>query len=155
MSDDATRLLGEAARAAGQAYAPYSGLSVGAAIVAADGRAFTGCNVENASYGLSLCAERVAVFKAVSEGARAFRAIAVTLADGRAIPPCGACCQVLAEFNPGMQVILPGAGGEPTISTLDRFLAAPFRPDHLAAAGEPPAAGPATGASPAAPEGSA
>lgn len=131
--EEAVRLLGEAARAAGRAYAPYSGFPVGAALLAGDGRAFTGCNVENASYGLSICAERVAVFKAVSEGARHLRAIAVGLPDGRPVPPCGACCQVLAEFNPEMQVILPGAGGEPAVLTLDRFLAAPFRPGHLAA----------------------
>lgn len=130
--EDAERLLGEATRAAERAYAPYSGLLVGAAVLGMDGRTFSGCNVENASYGLSICAERVAAFKAVSEGVRKLRAVAVTCRDGPAIPPCGACCQVLAELNPGMQVILPGANGEPDVTTLDRYLAVPFRPDHLA-----------------------
>lgn len=87
-----------ASEAAKLAYAPYSGYRVGAALLAADGRVFTGCNVENASYGLTNCAERTALFKAVSEGARKFKAIAI--AGGTASPayPCGACRQALAEF---------------------------------------------------------
>ncbi len=87
----------EAARQAQQrAYAPYSGYAVGAAVRTTDGRLFTGCNIENASYGLSVCAERVAVFRAVADGARSIQAVAVVTQDGAT--PCGACRQVLMEF---------------------------------------------------------
>lgn len=89
--------LVQAARAARQyAYAPYSDYPVGAAVRTADGRVFTGCNVENASYGLSICAERVAVFNAIAAGAREIAAVAVCTPDGGT--PCGACRQVLTEF---------------------------------------------------------
>lgn len=90
------RLVTSAREARRTAYAPYSGYAVGAAVWSEDGRLFTGVNVENASYGLSICAERVAVFRAVSEGARRIQAVAVVTRDGGA--PCGACRQVLAEF---------------------------------------------------------
>lgn len=125
-AEEAARLLAEADEAAGRAYAPYSRLRVGAALLAAGGRVVSACNVENASYGLSICAERAAVFKAVSEGVRRFAAVAVTLRGLRPVPPCGACCQVLAEFNPAMQVILPGPDGNPFFYTLDQLLALPF-----------------------------
>lgn len=88
------------------AYAPYSHFQVGAALLAKDGRVFTGCNVENASYGATNCAERTAVFKAVSEGCREFDAIAIVASSGECIPPCGICRQVLAEFMPEGKVIL-------------------------------------------------
>lgn len=88
-----------AARAAREkAYAPYSGYAVGAAVRTADGRVFTGCNVENASYGLSVCAERTAVFSAIAAGARQIVAVAVCTPDGGT--PCGACRQALIEFAP-------------------------------------------------------
>lgn len=90
------RLVASAREARRTAYAPYSGYAVGAAVWSEDGRLFTGVNVENASYGLSICAERVAVFRAVSEGARRIQAVAVVTRDGGT--PCGACRQVLAEF---------------------------------------------------------
>lgn len=91
-------LLLAAAQARSQAHCPYSGFHVGAALLSDDGRIFTGCNVENASYGLTICAERSAVFAAVANGTRQFRAMAI-VADGAAMPyPCGACRQVLAEF---------------------------------------------------------
>ena len=93
-------LAREARKAARLAYAPYSRFKVGAALLAEDGRVFTGCNVENASYGLTNCAERTAVFKAVSEGARRFTALAIAGGEGEAAMPCGACRQVLAEFCP-------------------------------------------------------
>ncbi len=93
-------LASAAIEAAQRAYAPYSKFKVGAALLAEDGRVFTGCNVENASYGLTNCAERTAVFKAVSEGATRFAAIAIAGGVGDVAMPCGACRQVLAEFCP-------------------------------------------------------
>jgi len=82
-----------------QAYAPYSGFAVGAAVMASDGRIFTGCNVENISYGLTQCAERVAIGSAIAAGAREFLALAVVADTRQPISPCGACRQVMAEFN--------------------------------------------------------
>lgn len=90
-----------AEKAAGAAYAPYSRFRVGAALLADDGRIFTGCNVENRSFGLTICAERTAVTKAVSEGCRAFSALAIAAPDSEVpVGPCGACRQVLSEFMP-------------------------------------------------------
>jgi cytidine deaminase len=98
MNADPLHLLAEATQAAAHAYCPYSRFRVGAAALAEDGRVFRGCNVENASYGLTVCAERNAVAAAVAAGARRIAALAV-VADGEALPyPCGACRQVLAEF---------------------------------------------------------
>ena len=94
------KLAGMAIEASAKAYAPYSKFKVGAALLAEDGRIFTGCNVENASYGLTNCAERTAVFKGVSEGAMRFTALAVAGGEGEVAMPCGACRQVLAEFLP-------------------------------------------------------
>lgn len=103
-----------AVKAAENAYCPYSGFRVGAALLAADGQIFTGCNIENASFSLTNCAERTAVFKAVSEGVREFRAIAVAgSSDGdfsRRCVPCGACLQVLREFGGDDLVIILSDG---------------------------------------------
>ena len=99
-SPNLTTLALAAIEASNRAYAPYSKFKVGAALLAEDGRVFTGCNVENASYGLTNCAERTAVFKAVSEGATRFKAIAIAGGVGDVAMPCGACRQVLAEFCP-------------------------------------------------------
>jgi len=94
-----TDSLGAAALAArGNALAPYSNFRVGAALEDNDGRVHTGCNIENATYGLTLCGERVAVFKAISEGSRHFRRIAVAADTDTLTPPCGACRQILWEF---------------------------------------------------------
>jgi cytidine deaminase len=87
-------------------YSPYSHLRVGAALLTADGKVYTGTNVENAAYGLSNCAERTAVFKAVSEGSRNFSAIAITSSGGGFTYPCGMCRQVLYEFGPDIRVIV-------------------------------------------------
>ncbi len=100
-------LVRRAVRAAAQSYSPYSEFPVGAAVRTADGRVFTGCNVENASYGLTVCAERTAVFAAVAAGARRLRAVAIAGGRGHAARPCGACLQVLAEFgDPGLVLLL-------------------------------------------------
>lgn len=88
------------------AYAPYSNFKVGAALLCTDGTVYTGCNVENASYGVCNCAERTAVFKAVSEGRRDFSAIAIVSSAGGETFPCGVCRQVLAEFAPNIRVVL-------------------------------------------------
>ena len=105
MEREMTQKLYETAKAAAtNAFAPFSNFHVGAALLAADGRIFTGCNVENSSYGATICAERTALVKAVSEGARQFTAIAVVSQDGEAWP-CGICRQVLYEFSPEMLVI--------------------------------------------------
>jgi len=94
-------------KATKQSYAPYSKFPVGAALLTAGGDVFVGCNVENASYGLTLCAERVAVMKAVSEGKRKFAALMVVGGEGKAVRPCGACLQVLAEFcAPDFPIVL-------------------------------------------------
>lgn len=106
---DDRELVRAAVEAREKAYAPYSGFRVGAALLTRSGRVFTGANVENASYGLSVCAERVAAFKAVAEGEREFEAIAV--ATGNGVLPCGACRQVLNEFGPDMRVIVADAEG--------------------------------------------
>jgi cytidine deaminase len=101
---DAKRLLELARAARRSAYAPYSRFAVGAALLAADGRVFTGVNIENASYGLTVCAERVALWKAISDGARDFVALAVAGPPRAEAAPCGACRQVLAEFAPTLMV---------------------------------------------------
>lgn len=94
------------------AHAPYSNFKVGAALESEDGRIFTGCNIENASYGLTMCAERVAMFKAISEGARRFRAIAVVTGSAALTPPCGACRQILWEFAGDLLVELGNEHGQ-------------------------------------------
>ena len=95
-----------------RSYSPYSHFPVGAAIECADGSVYTGCNIENAAYGPSICAERVAVFKAVSEGKRDFVRIAVAGATKAFCAPCGVCRQVLQEFAPELEVILVNCDGE-------------------------------------------
>lgn len=94
------------------AYVPYSGFPVGAAVECADGAVYTGCNIENAAYGPTVCAERTAIFKAVSEGRRAFRRIAIAADTEGFTYPCGVCRQVMVEFSPDMDVILVNRRGE-------------------------------------------
>ena len=101
-----TELVDAARRARERAFAPYSKFKVGAALETADGLVITGCNVENSTYGLTVCAERVAVLKAVSEGHRAFRRIAVVADTQAPTPPCGPCRQILWEFCGDIDVIL-------------------------------------------------
>ncbi|MEZ5319890.1 MAG: cytidine deaminase [Vicinamibacterales bacterium] len=109
MSDserDANRLVAAARAAREHAIAPFSGFRVGAALLAADGRIVTGCNIENASYGLTMCAERVALFAALSGGIRAFRHVAVVADTAAPTAPCGACRQLLWEFCGDVPVVL-------------------------------------------------
>lgn len=101
-----SELILMAKKAAGQAYAPYSQFYVGAALLTEEGDVFTGCNIENASFGATNCAERTAIFKAVSEGYRSFLKIAVVAKDGSTAYPCGICLQVMQEFMPKGIIIL-------------------------------------------------
>ena len=109
-----------------RAYAPYSNFRVGAALEAMSGEVFVGCNVENASYGLAMCAERTALFKAVSEGAREFAAVAVTAGKAEDASPCGACRQALFEFSPDMWVIWQAGRGKVVKKRLRKLLDAGF-----------------------------
>ena len=130
--DQTTRLtlLKQAAEARLLAYAPYSHYPVGAALLSSNGRVFTGVNIENAAYPTGICAERVAVFKAVSEGEKSFTAIAVVTANGGT--PCGSCRQVLSEFSHDMLVIIgDGAGNFLRETTLSALLPEAFGPGHL------------------------
>jgi cytidine deaminase len=119
--------LVEAARAARlHAHSPFSRFLVGAALLGADGNVFTGCNIENATYGLTVCAERVAVFKAVSEGCRSFTRIAVVADTHEATPPCGACRQILWEFGGDLEVILANLTDTKTVHRMRDLLPYPF-----------------------------
>lgn len=120
------KLIRAAAAAREKAYAPYSGFRVGAALLTRKGHCYTGCNVENVSYGLSCCAERVALFKAVSEGERDFEAIAVTGGTEDYCAPCGACRQALAEFGAGIKVIMADCRGGYRVRTVGQLMPAPF-----------------------------
>jgi cytidine deaminase len=117
----------DAARAARlNAFAPFSHFQVGAALETTDGRIVTGCNVENATYGLTVCAERVAVFKAISEGLRPFRRVAVVADTVAPTPPCGACRQVLWEFGGDLEIILANLTTETGRFQLKDLLPHPF-----------------------------
>lgn len=119
--NSADSLIIAATEARHAAYAPYSHFPVGAAVLTRDGRVFSGCNVENLSYGLSVCAERNALFHAVTAGARDFSAIAVVADSRKPISPCGACRQVMAEFG-DFAVISATLGGERFESTVSALL---------------------------------
>lgn len=125
------RLVLVAREARRNAYAPYSRVKIGAAVLTAKGQVFTGCNVENASYGLSCCAERTALFKAVSEGHRDIVAIAVVGKSADFTRPCGACRQVMVEYNPKMKVLRRGIDGFKADTTVDKLLPSAFSPPEL------------------------
>ena len=118
--------MAEAEKARRQAYAPYSKFLVGAALLTRGGRVVHGCNVENASFGLSICAERNAVWKAVSEGERDFVAVAVTAGTAGGASPCGACRQVLQEFAPGILVYWRNGSGGIAKESIAGLLRRPF-----------------------------
>ena len=127
-------LVAAAAAARERAFAPFSKFRVGAALEAEDGTIVTGCNVESASYGLTMCAERVAVFKGVSDGRVRFKRVAVVADTERPTPPCGACRQVLWEFAPDAEVVLANLAG-----TVRRFAMRELLPEAFDATqlGEP------------------
>jgi len=120
------RLIAEAFRSRGNAVSKRSGFSVGAAIEAEDGTIYGGCNVENSTYGLTVCAERVAIWKALSEGVRRFRAVAVVTGADEPTPPCGACRQILWEFAGDVPVVSATAGGKRKLYRMSDLLPEPF-----------------------------
>lgn len=126
------KALVKAARAARKhSYSPYSRFRVGAAVLTAGGKIFTGCNIENSSFGLTICAERTALFKAVSEGQRRFVALAIATDEAGFIPPCGACRQVIQDLAPGATVILCDRAGRTRTYSAEELLPHPFGPADL------------------------
>ncbi len=119
-------LITAALQARENAHAPFSKFKVGAAVEDSTGRIHTGCNVENATYGLTICAERVAIFKAVSEGARQFKRVAVVADTDKLTPPCGACRQILWEFCGDVEIVLANLKGESEKLRLGALLPRPF-----------------------------
>jgi len=128
VSGEMDELISAARRARERAYAPYSGFNVGAALRGVSGDIYTGCNVENVSYGLGICAERVAMVSAVAAGEQSITALAVVTADHQLTPPCGACRQFLAEFAPdSLPVILANLEGLSEQTTFGALLPRAFR----------------------------
>lgn len=126
------QLMKQAIEARSNAYVPYSKFPVGAALLTADGKVYTGCNIENAGYSLTNCAERTAVFKAVSEGIKNFTALAVSADTPGPVSPCGACRQVLAEFcPPDMPVYLTNLKGDVQETTISELLPGAFSTEDL------------------------
>lgn len=119
-------LIQQARAAREHAHASYSHFKVGAALLADDGQVFTGCNVENATYGLTICAERVAVFKALSEGVRKFAMIAIITATHDLTPPCGACRQIIWEFCGDIPVVMANLDGKREQFQMSSLLPRPF-----------------------------
>ena len=124
-------LIAAATHARENAHAPFSKFKVGAAVEDASGRIHSGCNVENATYGLTICAERVAIFKAISEGARAFTRIAVVADTETLTPPCGACRQILWEFCGDVEIVLANLSGKSETLRLGELLPRPFDSSFL------------------------
>ena len=124
-------LIAAARSAREYAHAPYSDFRVGAALRANSGRIFTGCNVENSTYGLTLCAERVAIFKAISEGERGFNSIAVVTDTDSLTPPCGACRQIIWEFCGDANVVLANLQGKIELHRMSALFPKPFDQSFL------------------------
>ena len=126
------KYIEEANKMLSKAYIPYSKFPVGAALVTKKGKIYTGCNIENASYGLCNCAERTAIFKAVSEGERDFSYLVITGETDGPISPCGACRQVIAEFcDPKMPVLLTNVKGDEKEVTVEQLLPGAFSIEDL------------------------
>ncbi|HEX4137509.1 MAG TPA: cytidine deaminase [Bryobacteraceae bacterium] len=119
-------LISAALQARENAHAPFSKFKVGAAVEDDTGRIHAGCNIENATYGLTVCAERIAVFKAISEGVRAFKRIAVVADTDVLTPPCGACRQILWEFCGDVEIVLANLGGKSETLRLGELFPRPF-----------------------------
>ena len=130
-SDASDALIAAALAARENAFVPYSKFRVGAAIEDTGGRIHTGCNVENATYGLTVCAERVAVFKAVSEGVRKFRRVAIAADTDSLTPPCGACRQILWEFCGDIEIVLVNPRGKTETHRLKDLFPKPFDVSYL------------------------
>lgn len=128
---DYASLIAAARASRENAHAAYSNFRVGAALRAKSGRIFGGCNVENATYGLTVCAERVAIFKAISDGERGFDAIAVVTDAGRLTPPCGACRQIIWEFCGDVEVILANLKGDVETHRMSALFPNPFDSSNL------------------------
>ena len=120
-------LIQKALEARKESYSPYSKFAVGAALEAEDGTVILGANVENASYGLTICAERVALVKAVTQGIKKFKRIAVIADTPGPVAPCGSCRQMLNEFAPNLEIILANIKGQSETTTLDQLLPKAFR----------------------------
>jgi len=133
---EAKKLIELAKQAREHAYAPYSHFKVGAALLTRSGKVYTACNIENASYGLTICAERVALFKAISEGEREFTKIAVVADVDGYCAPCGACRQVMREFGKQIEVIMANLAGMYTVQTIDELLPGAFVAGDLQTAKE-------------------
>jgi cytidine deaminase len=125
------KLVAAALAAREFAHAPYSNFRVGAAVHAKSGKIFTGCNVENATFGLTMCAERVAIFKAMSEGERGFDAVAVVADTDTLTPPCGACRQILWEFCGDAEIVLANLGAKVERYRMSQLLPLPFDQSFL------------------------
>ncbi|RMD02407.1 cytidine deaminase [Clostridium autoethanogenum] len=129
---DYKNLVSKAFEGRKNAYAPYSNFKVGAAVLAEDGKVYTGCNIENASYGATNCAERTAIFKAISEGNRSIKAIAIVGVENDYTYPCGVCRQVIAEFaSKDAEIILGKGESEYIVKTLDELLPGAFTKEDL------------------------
>ncbi|PLT34664.1 cytidine deaminase [Bacillus sp. V5-8f] len=126
------KLIEEAKKTRERAYVPYSRFAVGAALLTEDGRVYTGCNIENAAYSMTNCAERTALFKAVSEGDTKFKLLAVVADTKRPVPPCGACRQVISELcDRSMKIILTNLNGDIKELTVEELLPGAFSPEDL------------------------
>ena len=125
------QLIAAATAVRENAHVPFSKFKVGAAVIDSAGRIHTGCNVENATYGLTLCAERVAIFKAVSEGARGFTRVAVVADTETLTPPCGACRQILWEFCGDVEIVLANLQGNAETHRLGELFPHPFDSSFL------------------------
>jgi cytidine deaminase len=125
------RLIRFARKAQKHSLAPFSRFRVGAALLADDGTIYTGCNVENSSYGLTMCAERTALFKAVSEGERKFRAMAIVSDDDGYTSPCGACRQVILDLAGNIAIVLADQKGNVRVHTIGELLPHPFTAQDL------------------------
>lgn len=123
------KIIEQAKKARKKAYAPYSKFRVGAALEAANGKIYTGCNIENASYSVTICAERVALAKAVSEGVKKFKRIAIAANSKGPCPPCGVCRQALYEFSPNLELIMTNLRGTTKTVKLKDILPSPFLSD--------------------------